>query len=143
MSNKIKEYRIFYAEENLIKDNGTRFGTLKMLQNDFPGENWAIIPVEEVPDNWQEMTIENRKLVTASDEITERRRQIEAGQKATILREKRNQLLSETDKYMISDYPITETEREQYRQYRKYLRDIPQTDGFLQSQILTFEKYKK
>ena len=143
MSNKIKEYRIFYAEENLIKDNGTRFGTLKMLQNDFPGENWAIIPVEEVPDNWQELTIENRKLVTASDEITERRRQIEAGQKATILREKRNQLLSETDKYMISDYPITETEREQYRQYRKYLRDIPQTDGFLQSQILTFEKYKK
>ena len=143
MSNKIKEYRIFYAEENLIKDNGTRFGTLKMLQNDFPGENWAIIPVEEVPDNWQEMTIENRKLVTASDEITERRRQIEAGQKATILREKRNQLLSETDKYMVPDYPITETEREQYRQYRKYLRDIPQTDGFLQSQILTFEKYKK
>ena len=141
MNNKIKEYRIFYAEKNLIKDNGTRFGTLKMLQNDFPGENWAIIPVEEVPDNWQELTIENRKFVTASDEITERRRQIEAGQKATILREKRNQLLSETDKYMVPDYPITETEREQYRQYRKYLRDIPQTDGFLQSQILTFEKY--
>ena len=42
MNNKIKEYRIFYAEKNLIKDNGTRFGTLKMLQNDFPGENWGL-----------------------------------------------------------------------------------------------------
>ena len=143
MNNKIKEYRIFYAEKNLIKDNGTRFGTLKMLQNDFPGENWAIIPVEEVPDNWQEMTIENRKLVTASDEIMEQRQCIETEQKAALIRKQRDRLLSETDKYMISDYPITEKEREQYRQYRKYLRDIPQTDGFSRTQILTFEKYKK
>ena len=124
MNNRIKEYRIFYTEGNLIKDNGIRLGTLEMLQNDFPDENWAIIPVEEVPDNWREMTIENRKLVTASAETIKQRQQVENEQKAALLREQRDKLLYETDKYMLPDYPITEEEREEYRQYRQYLREF-------------------
>lgn len=141
MKNEIKEYRIFYTEGNEIKDNGTRLGTLEILQNDFPGENWAIILVDEVPENWREMTIENGKLVQAFPKIIKQRQQIENEQKAALLREQRDRLLYETDKYMISDYPITEEEREQYRLYRQYLRDLPQTEGFPQTQILTFEKY--
>lgn len=37
----------------------------------------------------------------------------------------RNQYLEQTDKYMIVDYPITDDERELYKQYREYLRDYP------------------
>ena len=141
MKNEIKEYRIFYTEGNEIKDNGTRLGTLEILQNDFPGENWAIILVDEVPENWREMTIENGKLVQAFPKIIKQRQQIENEQKAALLREQRDRLLYETDKYMLPDYPITEEEREEYRLYRQYLRDFPKTEGFPQTQILTFEKY--
>lgn len=143
MNNRIKEYRIFYTEGNLIKDNGIRLGTLEMLQNDFPDENWAIIPVEEVPDNWREMTIENRKLVTASAETIKQRQQVENEQKAALLREQRDKLLYETDKYMLPDYPITEEEREEYRQYRQYLRDIPKMTGFPNIDLLSVEDYIK
>lgn len=141
MSKINKEYRIFYMDGNAIKDNGTRLGTLEMLENDFPGENWAIILADEVPENWQDMTIENGELVPASTEVMEQRQQIETEQKAFILRERRDRLLYETDKYMIPDYPITEEEREEYRLYRQYLRDIPQTDGFPELEILTVETY--
>ncbi len=141
MSKINKEYRIFYMDGNAIKDNGTRLGTLEMLENDFPGEDWAIILADEVPENWQDMTIENGELVPASTEVMEQRQQIETEQKAFILRERRDRLLYETDKYMIPDYPITEEEREEYRLYRQYLRDIPQTDGFPELEILTVETY--
>lgn len=143
MNNEIKEYRIFHVEENLIKDNGTRFGTMEMLQNDFPGENWAIIPVDEVPDNWQDMTIKNRNLVPSLLKIIKQRNQIEDEQKAILLREQRDKLLYETDKYMISDYPITEEEREQYRLYRQYLRDLPEITGFPNIDLLSAQNYMK
>lgn len=47
----------------------------------------------------------------------------------------RDNLLSDSDIYMISDYPISETVREQWRQYRQQLRDIPQQSGFPNSVI--------
>ena len=40
-------------------------------------------------------------------------------------RENRNVLLSETDKYMNADYPITDAQREEIRVYRQALRDAP------------------
>ena len=40
------------------------------------------------------------------------------------IREKRNALLKESDKYMLSDYPIDEPIREVLRNYRQQLRDI-------------------
>ena len=128
MNNEIKEYRIFHVEENLIKDNGTRFGTMEMLQNDFPGENWAIIPVDEVPDNWQDMTIKNRNLVPSLLKIIKQRNQIEDEQKAILIREKRNKLLYE---------------REQYRLYRQYLRDLPEITGFPNIDLLSAQNYMK
>ncbi len=142
MKNEIKEYRIFYTEGNEIKDNGTRLGTLEILQNDFPGENWAIILVDEVPENWQDMTIENGELVPALPGIIKQRQQVENEQKAALLREQRDKLLYETDKYMLPDYPITEEEREEYRKYRQYLRDIPQIADFPNIQLHNFNNWK-
>lgn len=40
------------------------------------------------------------------------------------LRATRNQLLNQTDIYMVQDYPITEAKRDEWRQYRQALRDV-------------------
>jgi hypothetical protein len=58
------------------------------------------------------------------------------------VRAKRDELLCVTDKYMLVDFPIAEDERELYRQYRQYLRDIPEAEGFPDVSILTFEDWK-
>ncbi|WP_371374902.1 phage tail assembly chaperone [Sporomusa aerivorans] len=38
-----------------------------------------------------------------------------AEEKLTAIRAERDRLVTETDKYMLSDYPITDTEREQWK----------------------------
>lgn len=40
-----------------------------------------------------------------------------------LYRQHRNQLLEQTDKYMLPDYPITDEKREQIKIYRQQLRD--------------------
>lgn len=56
-------------------------------------------------------------------------------------REIRNQYLIDTDKYMIADYPISDELREQYKQYRKYLRDLPLNGDFANIDIMLFEEW--
>ena len=56
-------------------------------------------------------------------------------------RAERDNLLAQTDKYMLPDYPITDEEREQYKAYRQYLRDLPASWSFPNVEIMTFEKY--
>ena len=64
-------------------------------------------------------------------------------QKEAEVRQVRNQYLEQTDKFMIADYPITDDERELYRQYRTYLRDYTLTDNWLKVNPLTFEEWNK
>ncbi len=56
-------------------------------------------------------------------------------------RQERNFLLENTDKYMISDYPITESERQKFIKYRQYLRDIPQNAEFPEIEIKRYENF--
>ena len=63
-------------------------------------------------------------------------------QKETEVRAVRNQYLEQTDKYMIADYPITDEERELYRQYRTYLRDYTLSEKWWESNPLKFEEWK-
>ena len=42
------------------------------------------------------------------------------------VRSVRNQYLEQTDKFMLVDYPITDDDRELYKQYRVYLRTYPE-----------------
>lgn len=42
-----------------------------------------------------------------------------------LLRAKRDKLLLETDKYMLSDFPIDTKTRGLYKDYRNYLRGLP------------------
>lgn len=62
-------------------------------------------------------------------------------EKAAIKRSQRDLYLSETDKYMISDFPISDEKREQYRQYRQYLRDIPARLDFPNLNICSFSEW--
>ena len=55
----------------------------------------------------------------------------------------RNQYLEQTDKYMIVDYPITDDERELYKQYRTYLRDYTLSENWWESNPLKFEEWNK
>lgn len=59
------------------------------------------------------------------------------------LRAKRNTLLSETDKFMTIDYPITDEEKQNYIKYREYLRNIPESKDFPNIEVLTFEQWKE
>ena len=63
-------------------------------------------------------------------------------QKEAEVRAVRNQYLEQTDKYMITDYPITDEERELYKQYRTYLRDFTVAENWWNAPILTFEEWK-
>lgn len=70
--NEVKEYRLLYVQGGEIKDNGSRYGTPERLRADFPDTDqrtWTIIPADEVPANWREMTVEDGMLVPASAEV--------------------------------------------------------------------------
>ena len=49
---------------------------------------------------------------------------------AAEVREKRDQLIAETDFYMMPDYPISAENLEAVKSYRQALRDVPQQEGF-------------
>lgn len=50
--------------------------------------------------------------------------------KSSLIRDKRDKLLSDTDKYMTIDYPITEELRNDFIKYRNALRKLPEQEGF-------------
>ena len=54
----------------------------------------------------------------------------------------RNQYLEQTDKYMITDYPISDDEREMYKQYRTYLRTYPECQDWYKANPKTYEEWK-
>lgn len=53
----------------------------------------------------------------------------------------RNQYLTDSDKYMLPDFPITEEERALWVNYRVYLRNIPEQPEFPNIEVLTFEEW--
>ena len=64
-------------------------------------------------------------------------------EKEAMVRSVRNSYLVATDKYMISDYPISAEEKSNYRLYRQYLRDYPTTNKWYTKNPKTYEEYKK
>ena len=53
----------------------------------------------------------------------------------------RNQYLQQTDKFMIVDYPITDDERELYKQYRVYLRTYPECRDWYKANPKTYDEW--
>lgn len=58
------------------------------------------------------------------------------------VRQVRNQYLEQTDKYMITDYPITDDELELYKQYRTYLRTYPECRDWYKANPKTYDEWK-
>lgn len=86
--------------QNLAKEEGYR---LRPRNEDL---SWEI---EEIPQKTEEELQQE-----AADEV----------------RRKRDQLISETDYLLMSDYPIDSETLELVKAYRQKLRDIPQQEGF-------------
>lgn len=60
------------------------------------------------------------------------------------LRKVRDQYLADTDKYMISDFPIDTKTRGQYREYRVYLRSLPKMyseESVKSAKVKTFQDW--
>lgn len=62
-------------------------------------------------------------------------------EKEAEVRSVRNQYLEQTDKFMITDYPITDDERELYKQYRTYLRTYPECQDWYKANPKTYEEW--
>ena len=63
-------------------------------------------------------------------------------QKEAEVRAVRNQYLEQTDKYMITDYPITSTQKTKYKQYRAYLRDYPDSsEDWFEHEPMSFDEW--
>ena len=63
-------------------------------------------------------------------------------QKKADVRAVRNQHLEQTDKYIaLSDYPITDEERELYKQYREYLRTYPECQDWYKANPKTYDEW--
>ena len=74
-------------------------------------------------------------VLTVSDEAIEQRKEQ--------VRAVRNKYLEQTDKYMITDYPITDEERELYKQYREYLRDYTLSENWWEHSPKDFSTWKE
>ena len=73
-------------------------------------------------------------VLTASDEAIE--------QKKADVRAVRNQYLEQTDKFLLSDYPITSTQKTKYKQYRVYLRDYPDSsEDWFKHEPMSFDEW--
>lgn len=73
-------------------------------------------------------------VLTDSAEAIEQRKQE--------VRSVRNQYLEQTDKYLsVSDFPITDEERELYKQYRTYLRTYPECQDWYNANPKTYEEW--
>ena len=72
-------------------------------------------------------------VLTVSDEAIEQRKEQ--------VRAVRNQYLKQTDKFMITDYPITDEERELYKQYREYLRTYPECRDWYKANPKTYDEW--
>lgn len=54
----------------------------------------------------------------------------------------RNRYLEQTDKYLsVTDFPITDEQKEQYMQYREYLRHYPEQADWYKQNPLDFEHW--
>ena len=64
-------------------------------------------------------------------------------QKEAEIRSVRNQYLEQTDKFLLVDYPITDEERELYKQYRTYLRDYTLSENWWENSPKDFSTWKE
>lgn len=105
-----------------------------VYQGFYTSDTWELkdIPMDEcielTHDEWQEALTGFSKVVNGKHIYTPlTQEQIDAG-KMSAVRKTRNKLLQESDwTQTVSDIPISEEKKEEWRIYRQALRDLPAT----------------
>ena len=64
-------------------------------------------------------------------------------EKEQMIRNERNLRLTYTDWTQLPDAPLTAEQKAAYAEYRKYLRDYPETEGWYEHSPKTFEEWKE
>ena len=73
----------------------------------------------------------------------EEQEELEIENKKTSVRQYRNNLLDETDKFVsIPDFPIDSKTKELYIEYRQYLRDYTKLEDWWKQEPKKFEEFK-
>lgn len=57
-------------------------------------------------------------------------------------KQERNALLADSDKYMLSDFPVSEEDKQKWVEYRQYLRDYTNGKKWWKESPKTFEEWK-
>ena len=95
-----------------------------------------------VPAREEVVRTEEGQLVYKSELDEKHEEEIRLQRKQAEVRDTRNQYLLDTDKYVtIPDFPISESTKSQYIEYRQYLRDYPTTENWYESNPKTFDEY--
>ena len=113
-------------DDKIIAINET--GEFPLLNNDLVEEDSE----HSLSDYLQ---VNGEFILTVSDEAIEQLKEQ--------VRAVRNHYLEQTDKFMIADYPITDEERELYRQYREYLRDYTLSENWWEHSPKDFSTWKE
>ena len=102
--------------------------------NDDESELVQMTQIEKIESGLEEMPkgfkIENNELVPMTDSEMYKEGLLSKEGYSAIKRAERDSLLSATDKYLLSDYPIDEERLSEIKLYRQTLRDLPQQKGF-------------
>lgn len=78
--------------------------------------------------------VDGEYVLTSSDQAIEQRK--------VDVRAVRNQYLVDTDKFMITDFPISKEEKANYKSYRQYLRDYTEQESWWETNPKTFEEWE-
>lgn len=113
--------RLVNIENDIVK-RVTVGTSLEFCINHFGGE-WIID--EDNTANVGLTYFRDLKTFRRTDEELNEQRNEELKTATEVMRLERNHLLNETDKYMVSDFPITEEKKQEFLTYRKSLRDLP------------------
>lgn len=146
----ISQDYLFYKENHPEDKNGDKVN--KLLEDIYEG---VAVMCNTKQEGFTIYNFNNRYFVTTKDDFEQLRyNSLTDEEKATEDKEnlqkaidekraERDNILQSTDKFMLSDYPITEEEKGLLIKYRKYLRDLPEGSDFPNVEVLTFEDWNK
>ena len=89
----------------------------------------------------QNQVIENGEIRTLSDKELYQKGFITEEAYSKNVRNQRDFLLKDTDKYLLPDFPIQPEQLEIVKKYRQYLRDLPLNEAFPDVDVLEMEAW--
>ncbi len=132
----ILPYHVLILDGDKLIHNAIFWDTKSQLAANFPPPNCAIVLESELPDNWQDMTIVNGRLVEATADVIATRRQVRMDVKIELIRTSRKMRYeNETDILMIDAIEEFARAHPEYSVFKQWLdakakirEDLPKPD---------------